>query len=225
VIASNLASVLPNLQSVRGRCQERGDGLQLQEDTRVDQFVGDGMFENVPNAVHALVAGHSNPTEFYKPLANGLESQGAEIFGRSHAVQVIQSSNDGFHAIELAGQFTILAVVAFSMPQKHEAEFTYAGTGVGFRIISWKSSTIGFRKRINLDATSMLCDQLPVANSGFLRTIVAEQNILSVNSDSCLSGLLVPQIRRENVGFSCHVRDSISFRGRTSTIEAGFSPH
>jgi len=73
------------------------------------------------------------------------------------------------------------------MPQKDEAEFTYAGTWIRFRIISWKSSTFGLRKRINLDPASMLCDQFPVANSGFLRTVIPEKDILPINSDSCLS--------------------------------------
>ena len=36
---------------------------------------------------------------------------------------------------------------------------------------------------------------------------------------------LVEQIRWKNIGFACHVRDSDSLRGTSSTIEMGFSPH
>ena len=93
------------------------------------------------------------------------------------------------------------------------------------RLISWKTSTIGPGKRINLDASSVLCDQLTVKYSGRLRTIFTQKIILPLNSDSSLSTLFVEKIRRKNIRFSCYVRGSFSFRGRTSTIEAEFSPH
>lgn len=62
-------------------------------------------------------------------------------------------------------------------------------------------------------------------NTGCLRAVFAQVIVFSVDADSGLNSQLMEEIRRKNIRFSCHVRDSRSFRGSTTTIGTEFSPH
>jgi len=192
----------------------------------MNHFVLDTPLEGKPNSVNALVTGFPNPTVLYKLLTNGLQHERPEFINRREPVQIDKGTYCSFEAVNLRRRFTILYVVPVCMTHERQHQFVdgKSGSVIG-RFISWKSSTFGVYKRINLDASSVLCNQLTVKNPGRLRTIFTQKIILPMDSDASLSTLFVEKIRRKNIRFSCYVRGSFSFRGRTSTIEVEFSPH
>ena len=101
--------------------QQWRDCLQFVENRGLDQFIGDSVLEDVPNTIHAFVAGDAHPAQVNKLLADSLESQRSEIFRRQHAVKLFEWTNNGFHDVKFTGWLAVFHIVRFSMPEKGEA--------------------------------------------------------------------------------------------------------
>lgn len=142
--------------------QKRGDGLQLLERCRFDQFTLDTSLEDVTNPTDGPVDRIPNPALFDERSPDGLQRERPEVVNGGGAVQFDERSDCQLEAMDLGRWLPALQVVACREPHESEAEFVDGKLG---GLNRGTFSTIR-GEGIKRDSARMLSDQLAKADAG-----------------------------------------------------------